>query len=315
MKLLNTWFALILIASALLLSAESVNASEPSQRTIPQNQREATAKQKPAHERADPAKSDRRYADALTITTPSRPTESESSADPTSDVADEERHWSVEEAHEARALQVEENLVCLTAGLALINALVMAIYFVTMLASIRATKAAKQSADAAKHSADTAEFAFYTTTRPWVLVSDLEIGPSNSGPIVTYKVYNTGPSPALFHGLQIVGHVSSIDPDRYDKSLDVLVMTRAVAIHVPPHTSAKEGYLTRCFTPSLTQMDRDDIRSGKKWLYVYGRVTYLGPLNEIYFYYTGFGSWHQGEWSSINAKMQPMISTKINYFK
>jgi hypothetical protein len=297
MKHSNTWFVLILIASALILNAASnANALPPN----PSKRERATQPQ--AHSTSGKVKTAPQPCPAVTVVIQQIPPANQTQRITAVIQQDPYKHWwNAPNGPEWALFILTIPYVLITGGLFCLN--------------WKATNIANKGADAAKENARTAEIAFYTTTRPWVLVSDFQIGPYDVGPTVTYKIYNTGPLPALLHGLQIVGHASALEPDQYDRSIDPLDLARSVAIHVPPQTSAKEGFLTQSFSPSLPQADWDDIRVGSKWLYVYGRVTYLGPLNEIWFYYTGFGFWHQGEWAAAKVEMKPMISTKINYVK
>jgi hypothetical protein len=147
MRWLETFCLSMVLALGLTLApSQEGRTEEPKPRAIPHGHREATAEQKPANNRTDQTSADGPTADALAIATPSGPTGSAPPASSTPKTTDEEHHWRIEEAHEVRSLQVEQRLVCLTAGLAVINAIVMGIYFFTMLATIRATKAATSSA-------------------------------------------------------------------------------------------------------------------------------------------------------------------------
>jgi hypothetical protein len=179
-------------------------------------------------------------------------------------------------------------------------------------AATAGARAAQASADAAKDNARTAERAFYTTSRPWVLVSDFEIGPSVLGPVITYKIYNAGPTPAILSGVVIRADVSTLQPTLYHEYLEPTA-TRVIAIHVPPHSDATNGFFLQEFRPTVSDANRRDMQTGAKWLYCYGLVRYRGPMNKEWLYETGFGYSHQGDCSSFPVKMQPMIDPKVNY--
>lgn len=316
MKLSKPLLALILIASALLLNAATSGSTPaPNPRAVPQSHREAAAEQKPTYTRAEQADSNSQWADALAVATPSRPTGGDPSTSPSPKTTDEERHWRIEEGHETRSLQVEERLVCLTAGLAVINALVMAIYFVTMLASIRATKATKLSGDAAKKAADTAQLAYWANYRPWVIVGAIQIGPGfGTGPIITFKIYNAGIVPGVLSGQEVRVIASEMQPDNEWIEPEVM-FARRIAIAIPPNGSENVGFINREYKPDLSAQDWESIFQGRKWLYFYGMIHYRGTTSDpVPFYETGFGAWFQGG-IDFPLAMQPMTSTKITYFR
>ena len=296
MKPLKLLSMSILIASALLLSAaKGVNALPPNP-----SKRDRTA-QPQAQRTSDKKSAATQPCPAVTVVIQQIPPANQTQRI-TAVIQDKpyKHWWDAQNAPEWALFILTIPYVVITGGL--------------LCANLKAISLAKQSADAASKNAETAELAFYTTTRPWVLVSDFKIGLYDSGPTVTYKVYNAGPLPALLHGIEIVAEASAIDPLRYSEHLPPVV-TRVIAIHVPPHTDTNNGFIIQDFRPSLTHAEWHEIRAGNKWLYCYGLVRYLGPLNELWLYTTGFGAWHQGEWAVTPVAMSPMLDRKVNYLK
>lgn len=210
---------------------------------------------------------------------------------------------------------LESQLVRLTAILAGIEIITLVFFFFSMRANIKAANAAKTAADAATKGARTAELAFYTATRPWVLISDFEMGPDDRGPVITYKIYNSGTTPALLYGMEIRAEASAFPPMNNPVSLEQ-VATRVIAIHVPPHSDVTRGFVAQEFVPtSLSSEDWRAIQTGRKWLYCYGLIKYRGPMEKLWIYDTGFGVWHQGDCSRIKISMESLTDPQINYVR
>jgi hypothetical protein len=202
---LLTWVALVL-----LLNAASGSASEPRPRATPQSHRETTIEPKRAYARAEHVDSNSQWADALTVATPSKPTDSDTSASPADKATDEERHWKIEEGNETRSLQIEQNLVRLTAILAAVNIGVMAIYFFTMLASIRAANAAKESAQVARDALELLERAYVDVQIRNVMVGDQRVDQYTVDRVVniSYQLQNLGRTTAFITTLNQEIHFS-----------------------------------------------------------------------------------------------------------
>jgi hypothetical protein len=190
------------------------------------------------------------------------------------------------------------------------------LYTVISLGLLAATKGAlreaTESANAAVKSARTTELAFYTSSRPWVIVSDFIITP---GRMIYYKVYNAGPTPALIIGISIHSKTSEITPDTdwLEPSIEV---TQRIAIPIPPHTSRTDGFTFKMFKPEIAKTDWERIANNEKFLYCYGFIRYIGPLNKDWFYDTGFGAWHQGTLHLAKGHpMEPLTGHKINFFR
>jgi len=148
MKRSSTWFALILIALALLLSGDrsaGADTVNPAPRATPQSHRETATEEEPTANQTDQAGSNRQEADALALAAPSRPEKRASTTSAAHDTSEEERHDRREEA-------LEQRLVCLTAILAIIEVITLFIFVGTMIANIRAANAAKTAAEAAQQS-------------------------------------------------------------------------------------------------------------------------------------------------------------------
>lgn len=188
MKRSNIWFASILIASALLLSGvRSASAAplKPMPRTTPQAERETTSETKPASNNSQQAEPNSPSSYAFPSPTPRGSTQDANASNSQHTPAEEERHDRQEEA-------LESKLVCLTAILAAIEVATAIIYFVTMLASIRAANAAKDSAHAAYENAEIAKQSFETMLRGIVEIEPVGIYFTQTTPTVYFVVINSG---------------------------------------------------------------------------------------------------------------------------
>lgn len=195
MKLSSTWYALILIASALLLSgvrSASADPPKPTPRATADSHRKAASEQKPTADHPEQALTDSEQAGALSSTTPDRGAKGNGTASG-------DRHGAEEERHDRREEALEQSLVCLTAILAGIEVLTLVIFVFTMFANIKAANAAKVGADAAKQSADSTKSSadavvsqMRLLTRPKIEVSADTLIPENTTVTVHFTAVNAG---------------------------------------------------------------------------------------------------------------------------
>jgi hypothetical protein len=179
-------------------------------------------------------------------------------------------------------------------------------------------EATKEAADAAKQSAETASSAFYAANRPWVLVSDFSIEEEVGKKLISYKVYNVGPVPAVLRGRNEVSHIDIRIPDDAG-----FAATPIEGLVLQPNSSNDKGYVTFNFVPPISSSAQWlEIESGQKTLFFLGDILYAGPLRLSpggpLIYKTGFGAWHKGVaevFGDTRTFMRPLTDPKYSYVK
>jgi hypothetical protein len=299
----SIWFALILIASALLLSA--VNGSSQSAQNLKQPQPSQDREQ---YQGVHPSPYPTAINDQIKASTAAAASKQKENAS-----KDKMSCYDILSLIAQYLIFVATVIYAVFAGWTLraisrqTRAAIKALRI-----SNSAARAARESADAASKNARTAELAFYTSTRPWVIVSDFTV---TAGRMIYYRIYNAGPTPAIVTGIYIHSMASPVEPDRnaIDPSLEA---TERIAIPIPPNTSRTEGFNLRMFKPEIAKADWDQIEKNEKFLYCYGFIKYIGPLDKDFIYDTGFGAWHQGLLHLANGHaMEPLAGYKINFFR
>ena len=171
---------IILIASPVFLSSAKDGQADPTPGTTRQSNRKGATHQEPTANHANSPNAASKPSGTIAIATPNRMTRDSSTAPSTSYSSEEERHDRREES-------LENNLVDLTAILAIVEVVMLVIYFSTMRANIEAANAAKESANTARESLEISQ-------RAHVSIEDIHL--SRGSQWVDYRLRNSGHLPA-----------------------------------------------------------------------------------------------------------------------
>jgi len=218
--------------------------------------------------------------------TPNRLAQDNAAAESAKRAAEQEAHYKRQEELAAgtlsvtqRTLDIDSELVRLTAVLAIINFLTMLVFYFAMRASVKAANAADVSANAAKTTADAA----LRSDRPVLVVEKFiphNIYPREGLPeserttVVGFWIRNCGKGPAL--SVELAGLLTLKNELPYPASIGACrpITIRDTVIPSGGDLEVRALYLLNEVESAITQKEINAIESGQIKLFIYGIVHY-----------------------------------------